>query len=286
MIELRFPRLVTAANSKSVLRLCNRAIRRLDSEVTFDLSRAEFITPFGVTVIAAIITRCIEIGKNVLYRRPERVEVESWLSSITFSRLFQVDALSQAARESSIELRQLNRLNPIYVDDLVALLDHNMNLSPGVRDSIKLSLQELLTNVFDHSHSDIGCFVCAQYTPRSQLIRLSVMDVGVGILHSLRKVKQYSGLANSHEAITLAVEEGVSSRKGKAGLGLSHIRRFARVNQGTLTVISGNGKVNFYSKSIEPRPMPSKFQGTAIELRINADKEGFYFLTSEKDFIF
>jgi len=286
VIELRFPRLVTAANSKSVLRLCNRAIRRLDSEVTFDLSRAEFITPFGVTVIAGTITSCIELGKNVLYRRSEKADVESWLSSISFSRLFQVDALSQAARESSIELRQLKRLNPIYVDDLVSLLDHNMNLSPGVRDSIKLSLQELLTNVFDHSNSDIGCFVCAQYTPRSQLIRLSVMDVGIGILHSLRKVKQYSGLTNSHEAITLAVEEGVSSRKGKAGLGLSHIRRFARVNQGTLTVISGNGKVNFYSKSIEPRPMPSKFQGTAIELRINADKQGFYFLTSEKDFIF
>ena len=250
------------------------------------MSRAEFITPFGVTVIAGTITSCIELGKNVLYRRSEKADVESWLSSISFSRLFQVDALSQAARESSIELRQLKRLNPIYVDDLVSLLDHNMNLSPGVRDSIKLSLQELLTNVFDHSNSDIGCFVCAQYTPRSQLIRLSVMDVGIGILHSLRKVKQYSGLTNSHEAITLAVEEGVSSRKGKAGLGLSHIRRFARVNQGTLTVISGNGKVNFYSKSIEPRPMPSKFQGTAIELRINADKQGFYFLTSEKDFIF
>ena len=88
---------------------------------------------------------------------------------------------------------------------------------------------------------------------------------------------------NSNE---VTIKEGVSSRKGKAGLGLSHIRRFARVNQGTLTVISGNGKVNFYSKSIEPRPMPSKFHGTAIELRINADKGGFYFLTSEKDFIF
>ena len=83
----------------------------------------------------------------------------------------------------------------------------------------------------------------------------------------------------------LAVEEGVSSRKGRAGLGLRHIRRFARINQGTMTVISGDGKVNFYHKSIEKRPMPSKFGGTAIELRINSDKEGFYFLTSEEKYI-
>lgn len=286
MLELRFPRLVTAANSKSVLRFCSRAIRRVDPQVTFNLSRAEFITPFGVTVIAGTITRCIARGKQVFYQRPVSNDVESWLSSISFSRLFQVDQMSQAARETSIELRQLKGLNPIYVEDLVNLLDHNMNLSPGVRDSIKLSLQELLTNVFDHSESEIGCFVCAQFTPRSQLIRLSVTDLGIGILNSLKKVRQYSSITASREAITLAVEEGVSSRKGKAGLGLSHIRRFARVNQGTLTVISGDGKVNFYSKSIEPRPMPSRFNGTAIELRINADREGFYFLKSEEDFIF
>ena len=131
-----------------------------------------------------------------------------------------------------------------------------------------------------------ACFVCAQYTPTRRLIRLSVADFGLGILNSLKKVKRYSMIGTSHEAITLAVEEGVSSRRGKAGLGLSHIRRFARVNQGTMTVISANGKVNFYSKSIEKRPMPSNFNGTVIELRINADKEGFYFLSSEKQYLF
>jgi hypothetical protein len=166
MLELKFPRLITAPNSRSVLRLCNRAIRRRDPQVTFDLSRTEFVTP---------------------------------------SR---------------------------------------------------------------------------------RLIRLSVADFGLGILNSLKKVKRYSMIGTSHEAITLAVEEGVSSRRGKAGLGLSHIRRFARVNQGTMTVISANGKVNFYSKSIEKRPMPSNFNGTVIELRINADKEGFYFLSSEKEYLF
>lgn len=287
MLELHFPRLVTAANSKSVLRLCSRAIRRKDTQVTFDLSKAGFITPFGVTAIAGAIAKCVARGKEVFYQRPAKDEVEAWLSSISFSRLFQIDEMSQAARDTSIELRRLMALNPIYVEDLVSLLDYNMNLSRGVRDSIKLSLQELLTNVFDHSESGIGCFVCAQFTPRSQLIRLSVTDFGIGILNSLRKVKEYSTvIRNSHDAITRAVEEGVSSRKGKAGLGLSHIRRFARVNQGTLTVISGDGKVNFYSKSLERRPMPSRFNGTAIELRINADREGFYFLKSEEEFIF
>lgn len=286
MLELGFPRLITVPNSMSVLKLCNRAIRRQESPIQFDLTRAEFITPFGATVLAGTNTRCIQQGKEVTYLRPNKNDVEEWLSRISFSRLFQIDEMNKQIRETSIELRQLRALNPVYTEDLVNLIDHNMNLSRGVRDSIRLSLQELLTNVFDHSQSDIGCFVCAQVTPRSQLIRLSVTDLGIGILKSLRNIKKYSNLKRSSTAITRAVEEGVSSRKGRAGLGLRHIRRFARVNQGTLTMISGDGKVNFYHKSVETRPMPSRFRGTSVELRIKADREGFYFLSSEPDYMF
>jgi hypothetical protein len=51
-----------------------------------------------------------------------------------------------------------------------------------------------------------------------------------------------------------------------------------------MTVISGDGKVNFYHRSIERGPMASMFGGTAIELKINADREGFYFLSTENIF--
>jgi len=51
-------------------------------------------------------------------------------------------------------------------------------------------------------------------------------------------------------------------------------------------MISGDGKVNFYHKSVETRPMPSSFRGTSVELRIKADREGFYFLNSERDYMF
>lgn len=103
----------------------------------------------------------------------------------------------------------------------------------------------------------------------------------------MKTARDYSNLKTSHEAITLAVEEGVSSRKKKAaGLGLPHIRRFTRVNKARMTVISGDGKVVFYPKDIEQKPVPINFPGTTIELAINADKEGLYFLTSEEKYLF
>src|SRR5262249_40274695 len=158
-------------------------------------------------------------------QRPLNDKADEWLSGISFTRFFEIDRLGAPIKNTSIELRQLKALNPSYVQDLVDLLDDNMNLSDGVRDSIRLSTQELLTNVFDHSNSAIGCLVCAQFTPKSKAIRLSVADLGIGILAALKSVSKYAHLRTCHDAITLAVEEGVSSRKGDkpAGLGLRHI---------------------------------------------------------------
>jgi hypothetical protein len=168
MLRLKFPRLITAPNSRGVLSLCNQAIKSRQSPLLFDLSDAQFVTPFGATVLSGTITTCIEQGKDIRYQKPQNEDVDEWLSSISFSGFFHIDERSARARATSIQLRQLKGLNPVFVDDLLGLLDNNMNLSEGVRDSIQLSLYELLINVFDHSKSDIGCFVCAQFTPKSQ----------------------------------------------------------------------------------------------------------------------
>ncbi len=158
-----------------------------------------------------------------------------------------------------------------------------MRLSQGVKDSLKMSIQEILTNVFDHSKSATGCFICAQYYPAKMTIRLCITDFGVGILSNLRK--KY-GISTDIEAIKLSVKEGVTSRPQSAGFGLTNIRNFIKVNEGTLTIISGKGKVNFYSNKVESYNTTKGFEGTIVNLKINANKESFYFLTEEEEYLF
>lgn len=101
-----------------------------------------------------------------------------------------------------------------------------------------------------------------------------------------REIREKYGIIHDIEAIKLAIKEGVTSRPQSAGFGLSNIHNFLKVNEGTLTIISGRGKVNFYSNKVESYNLTEKFEGTIVNLKINASKESFYFLTSEEEYLF
>ncbi len=98
----------------------------------------------------------------------------------------------------------------------------------------------------------------------------------------------YDNISDDYDAIKEATVDGVSSRPGRAGLGLNHIKKFIKANKGQMCILSGKGKVFWkydHGKILEQK-MPTPFTGTIVTLIINIDKEGFYFLSSEKDYLF
>lgn len=99
------------------------------------------------------------------------------------------------------------------------------------------------------------------------------------------KLKKKYGITTDIESIRLSVKEGVTSRPQSAGFGLSIIRSFLKMNEGTLSIISGRGKINFYSNKVESYNMTKGFEGTIVNLKINANKESYYSLT-EEEYIF
>jgi hypothetical protein len=143
-----------------------------------------------------------------------------------------------------------------------------------------------MTNVIDHSGVQ-NYYVCAYTYPDKGQLRLCMADRGIGILRSLNRSGKYS-LKSPHEAILLATTEGVSSRPSRAGLGLSHLKNFAKVNNGQMCIISGRGKVfwKYDQGKILKQRMIKPFTGTVVKFVINTDKEGLYFLAEEENFLF
>ncbi|MBF0524335.1 MAG: hypothetical protein HQK56_04485 [Deltaproteobacteria bacterium] len=87
----------------------------------------------------------------------------------------------------------------------------------------------------------------------------------------------------------MAVKEGITSRDSSVGgYGLNHIQRFVGVNTGKMTIMSGSAKWTFPSSRTKPvnRLYDGYFNGTIINLTIDVDKEGYYFLDSETESIF
>jgi len=279
---ITFPKLSTIAYADKIIESCSVA-EKYKETLTFSLEKTEWMDPFALTVLAGTIQCCLQKTKKpITYTHPVDVKLKDYLSQIGFNAYFHLNG-KDIHKDTSVELKQLQALEPLYIESLIILISSKMHLSDGMKDSLKMSLQEILTNVFDHSKSDVGCFACAQYYPVKNLIRLCITDFGVGILANL---KSKYHLNTDIDAIKLSVKEGITSRPGSAGFGLSHIRRFLKVNEGTLTIMSGRGKVNFYSNKVESYNMSKPFNGTIVNLKINAKKESLYSLASEADYIF
>jgi anti-sigma regulatory factor (Ser/Thr protein kinase) len=230
--------------------------------------------------------------KECKLRSPKKTSTKKFLSTIGFNKFFKLDNGDQKIESRNVQLKRLKDIDYLLTDQILAVFGEYLRMSEGVSGSLKMALNELMTNAFDHSGSDRGCYVCAQSYPGAKTIRLCIADFGIGILTSLKKNNKYKGLANDNEAITLAVQEGVTSRKHRTGgYGLTHINRFIEVNGGKMHILSGRGKVLWNYSGVKKRKETKQtviypFEGTAINLLINADKEGFYFLKSEEGELF
>jgi anti-sigma regulatory factor (Ser/Thr protein kinase) len=127
-----------------------------------------------------------------------------------------------------------------FITDMVPLL----HLEPDQSRPIKYTISELVRNVLEHSGSEEGAIVCAQYYKKSNTIRIGIVDTGVGI----RKTISESHLAHTDlEAIHLALTPGITGTTRRergtetnAGAGLFFIKSLATVNRDFFMVYSGN----------------------------------------------
>lgn len=170
-----------------------------------------------------------------------------------------------------------------FIKEMVPLL----HVDPHHADSIKYVVSELVRNVLEHSRSDIGAIVCAQYYPKSNRIRIGIADTGVGIKRSIEGHHP----AYSHEqAIRLALTPGITGTTSKeggtelnAGAGLFFIKSMAKVNHDFFMIYSGDTmykllikhKGKLFADPFKDRHSVNSdyptFQGTLVGVDISLD---------------
>ncbi|HLD02099.1 MAG TPA: hypothetical protein VJC07_00155, partial [Candidatus Nanoarchaeia archaeon] len=127
-----------------------------------------------------------------------------------------------------------------FITDIIPLL----HLEQQQADSIKYVISELVRNVLEHSGSEYGAIVSAQYYKKSNTIRIGIVDTGVGI----KKTINNAYTAKTHlDAIRLALMPGITGTTKKlggteynAGAGLFFIKSIAQVNREFFMIYSGN----------------------------------------------
>lgn len=257
----------------------------LPQEITVDLSSIEFLDSFGLTYLAACLDRCRAQGiHKILISPPSRPNVNKHLQDAGFYEEIGLGDLFQARQPSRnrVDLVHIRELEPLFIDGLLDFLENMQPFAAGLKSSMRMALLELVQNFAEHSGSRFGAWASGhKYRDR---FTLCLLDLGKGIPTSLRGVQKYRRIRGDHNLIELSTEEGVSAAAAGRGRGLTVIRRFVRVNGGTMTIISGRGRVRF-----RPDRKPKKdeidgfFPGTAVFLSLVPTKRGLYVLGDEEE---
>lgn len=170
-----------------------------------------------------------------------------------------------------------------FITEVIPLL----HLKTRQVEAIRYIISELVRNVLEHADSSIGAIVSAQYHKKSNMIRIGIVDTGVGIKTTINK----SHKANSHmEAILLALTPGITGTTRKeggtefnAGAGLFFIKSISKVNRDFFMIYSGNAMYKLLKSNnrLYADPLRDKhsggenypfWQGTIVGVDISLDE--------------
>ena len=145
-------------------------------------------------------------------------------------------------------------------------------------------LREILRNIPEHSKSKT-IWYCAQYWPSYDLVELSILDEGIGIVASLKDSYEYRDIiSDDYTALELALKPGVSGTFSgcrpsigtgewkNSGYGLYMVSQMCAELGASFIIASGNSAIRITkdrnTRSIVKEKYDTYINGTAIQIRI------------------
>jgi len=202
-----------------------------------------------ISIHPVVLCMVAALGLKV---KPENISCEKLeaKSKHYLQRMGLFTLLKIKAERSIIEHEPAGRFIPLtritnsleltkFITEIIPLL----HLEPERADSIKYVVSELVRNVLEHSKSEQGAIVSAQYYKKSNTIRIGIVDSGVGIKETINNAYP----AKTHlEAIRLALTPGITGTTQRiggteynAGAGLFFIKSIAQINREFFMIYSG-----------------------------------------------
>lgn len=213
--------------------------------VRIEFGYVRYLRPFGLNLLSAMTFELLRNGLQVSLTPPQDERVNIFLADQGFYSEFLIgDAgrLQSSPRSTSVGLRRLDEPDGNYLTSVAHWLKRHSDIPfEDIEDMVMVTMPEVINNVFDHSRSPFGCYVCAVAYPSEQRLMLSVIDFGVGFYASLSP--HYRDIHNDSDAIALAVKPGISSKpkKGNAGRGLHILSDWVKTTHGELEIVSQDG---------------------------------------------
>lgn len=197
----------------------------------------------------------------------------TYVSRMDFYKHIEYEYSEEFRRHNStgrfIEITEVDGDNSIeIVGNTIKVIENNIDLEESVLKCLNYCLFEVIDNIEEHSGSPINGYIVVQNYQYEGVLRIAIIDAGVGIYNSLRNSgkPEFKDITESG-ALRLCINKGVT-RFDKRGRGLYHTSNFIRANNGKLEMYSGNHVLKINHEGIDTDEC-SFWQGLITYFEIN-----------------
>ncbi|WP_084614243.1 translation initiation factor IF-2 N-terminal domain-containing protein [Nakamurella lactea] len=203
--------------------------------ILIDLSQVGNFWPNACAPLAAVVQAIKAQGVDTVFRGATPV-----LEAARVRNPLEADraTLSSHRIENTVWAYFSESQASALADEIVGLVRRSAEVAAGVQESLNLCLYEVLDNVFQHSEAECG-FLMATVTGQGKRLALAVADMGIGVRESFMKSTSRYRPKSHFDALTIAVQSGVTSTGDKRGQGLFLLSEMVRDNGGRLELTSG-----------------------------------------------
>lgn len=261
--------------------------------IVIDIAAVKFPTPAAIVSILARCSRWKKEGKVITLTGVEFCENLGYLQRIDFLKHLGVEIPEDFIRRNAagrfVPVQTLNFANG-DVDRIALEISRCTLPDADPEDDVYRMLQyaagELLSNAKYHSGS--RAFVCAQFFPARNQVRIAVADEGMGIRGSFLNTSRESEADTADAAIRLALLPQVScallrpnpnpyAGQNHRGVGLTITRILAKESLGQLSIASENGWFDEVNENEQPGlRQPIFFPGTLVAVSLHRDQIADY----------
>jgi hypothetical protein len=244
-------------------------------EITIDASKAYWISPFTACWFAALKDELDKINRNYTVKPPMRSSANHQYKGLGIEKYFSRERIQEVPRYfSTFPVTKLNEPSYPLAGEVTSLLARQLSKVENFHKALHFAIREVIENSFEHGCVD-HCYMCAYAVPSKQVVRLCILDTGIGIPASMRGNERFKTLTDDIEVVEKASEYGISSKAAERGIGLYLLRDVAQKNEADLTIISGHARVDI-SKEIRTSRLSVAFPGTIVKFKLRTRKDFHY----------
>jgi len=157
------------------------------------------------------------------------------------------------------------------------------HISADGRNAIVGAAWEIYANAFEHSSTRIGVFSCGQYYPKTRLLKLTVVDFGVGIPKNVRSFFNDVEIAPA-AALEWAFKSGTTTKPERdcRGVGLDILKGLVAINGGRMEIFSHDAYGVIDERGEIYSRCTSHFDGTLVNITLKCHGDCHYYLISEE----